>query len=328
MSSKNSEPNKVDQCTGETAEHLRLVAEHEVSGDHGVPAANFVRCFAKWRDEALVKPVFVSNHGRITHALVGIDQFEQMKRSSAATNAEANPFELAEWIDEAIIICDRDLVVESMNRVASAACRISSSECVGRNLYDCLPQLRGTLFDVHLMRTVQANEPTSADIPSPLREDGWLRLQSFPLHDRNVLMFRDITEEVERHRLADVKAALIEAMSVHNAIGYVRVSVSGQIERVDQPFCELLGLREDRLHGARLVDLVSRDKRVAFKHELQETMSGGGARRVISKFMSNRGETEDVVAAIVQLRGAYGAEGAVILLTPADSSSSFGTKQA
>lgn len=327
MASKSPELSEGDRTGRHSPEFLRLVADARAAREIGVPAANFVRSFSKWRDEALVKPVFVTNHGRITHALVSIDQFVQMKEDQGEREAQANPFELAEWIDEAIIICDRDLIVESMNRVASAACRMSSSQCVGRNLYECLPQLRGTLFDVHLMRTVEVNDSTSADIPSPLREGGWLRMQSFPLHQRNVLMFRDITEEVERHRLADVKAALLEAMSVHNAIGYVRVSVSGQIERVDEPFCDLLGVREDRLCGARLVELVSREKRVAFKSALGEAMNGDGPRRLVSSFISNAGETDDVVVAIVQLRGAYGAEGAVILLTPADVSPTWGLER-
>ena len=326
VASERGKPHNIDRNACHSAEPLRLVVEIDTPRSTGVPAANFVRSFSKWRDEALVKPVFVANHGRITHALIGIDQFDRLSEEHNAQAADVNPFELAEWIDEAVIVCDRDLVVESMNRVASAACRMSSSHCVGRNLYDCLPQLRGTLFDVHLMRTVEANESTSADIPSPLREGGWLRLQSFPLHERNVLLFRDITEEVERHRLADVKAALIEAMAVHNAIGYVRVTVSGQIERVAERFGDLLGVREDRLRGANLVELVSREKRVEFKSALQEAMSGEGPRRLVSSFISNGGETDEVVAAIVQLRGAYGAEGAVILLTPADVAMPWGPK--
>nr|WP_306300237.1 PAS domain-containing protein [Erythrobacter sp. LQ02-29] len=241
-----------------------------------------------------------------------------LSEQADTAGAGADPFELAEWIDEAVIICDDDLGVVSMNRMAAATCGISASQCVGRKLYDCLPQLQGTLYEVNMMRTVQANEPTSADIPSPLRKDGWMRLQTFPLHGRNVLMFRDITEEVEHHRLADVKTAIIEAMAVHNAIGYVRVGVSGLIDRVDEPFCDLLGVPEERLRGARLVDLVSREKRVAFKSELEEAMAGNGARRVIAEFISNRGKTETLVAAIVQLKGAYGAEGAVVLLTSVD----------
>ena len=35
-------------------------------------------------------------------------------------------------------------------------------------------------------------------------------------------MFRDITEDVRRHRLADAKAAIIEAMTAHGDVGYVR----------------------------------------------------------------------------------------------------------
>ncbi|MXP10387.1 PAS domain-containing protein [Pseudoblastomonas halimionae] len=318
MESEGAERNQSEHSRRGGPEDLHGMPEPEAAKDVAVPAANFVRGFARWCDKALTKPVFVTKHGRITHALINIDRYAEMNEELPVEthDREANPFELAEWIDEAVIICDNDLIIESMNRIASATCGISASQCVGRRLYDCLPKLRGTLFDVHLMRTVEANESTSADIPSPLREEGWLRLQSFPLHGRNVLMFRDITEEVKRHRLADVKAALIEAMSVHNAIGYVRVDVSGLIERVDEPFCDLLGLPTKRLLGARLIDLITRENRVAFKAQLQEAMAGNGARRLTSRFISNSGETEDLVAAIVQLRGAYGAEGAVILLTP------------
>ena len=46
-----------------------------------------------------------------------------------------------------------------------------------------------------------------------------------------------------------------------------------------------------------------------------------------AKVLELSAETHDeVVAAIVQLRGAYGAEGAVILLTPADVAMPWGPK--
>ena len=176
--------------------------------EESVSAAGMVRSFARWREAALKEPVFVTNHGRKTHVLLSIDQFEEMRTKSSAPEAISGPFELAEWIDEAIIVCDKELRILSINRAASATCRLSIGECVGKPLYGCLPQLQGTLLEIHLARTARANESTSADIPSPLRKDGWLNLQTFPLHDCNVLMFRDITEEVQRHRLADVKTAL------------------------------------------------------------------------------------------------------------------------
>lgn len=292
----------------------------------GVPSAEFVRSFARWRMEAVSGPVFIANHGRNTHVLLTAEQYQQQISEGRPAIGAADPFSLAEWIDEAVIVCDGKLRIESMNRVASAMCRLSSERCIGDLLYQCLPQLSGTLFEVHLLRTVRASELTAADIPSPLRQGGWLRLQTFPLHERNVIMFRDITEEVQRHRLADVKAALIQAMAVHNAIGYVRLSLAGLIDRVDQPFCDLMGLKEQRLLGAKLVDMVSREHQSEFKSALEQTLSGKGAARIKSEFLSNRGTREQVEVAMVQLHGAYGAEGAVILLTPPLTSASWTAK--
>lgn len=197
-------------------------------------AAEIVRSFSHWRDVAGKQPVFITNHGRETHVLLDIDDYHGLRaeESSGPAGARSDSEDLvglAKWIEDALLVCDRELRVEYVNRVASAVCRTAASDLIGRSLLEALPAITGTLMEVHTRRTVLSGQPSAADIPSPFSDGAWLHFQSFPLGSRNILMFRDITEDVQRHRLADVKAAMLEAMTVHGGVGYVRLSVRGTI---------------------------------------------------------------------------------------------------
>lgn len=285
-----------------------------------VSAADLVRNFGHWRELATSRPIHVTSHGRRTHVLSSLRDFEARHgvAPAAAEGAVAGHDDLvalAEWIEEAVIICDSELRVVSANRVAHAICRRMPGTIRDLALTDALPEVRNTLMEIHVRRTAVGSEPSSADLPSPFTRGAWVRMQCFPLGNRNVLMFRDITDDVQRHRLADVKEALIEAMTVHGGIGYVRLSVRGGIERVDQPFCDLMGLPTDRLINVNICDLVATAQRATFRETLEAVLGGAGPRRFETGFLTNRGDVHDVSVALVQLQGAYAVEGAVLLIT-------------
>lgn len=288
-----------------------------------VSSADLVRNFARFRDEAARQPVYVTHHGRETHVLSSVVRFEARGLNAPDPDdgldekADRMAFGLADWVDEALIICDRDLCVLYANRVALAMLHCDIAVVLGKQLFEAVPGMEGSLIEVHARRTVTGGEPSAADIPSPFLENAWLRFESFALGERILLKFRDITEDVNRHRLADVKATILKAMSTHGDIGYVRVSVRGSIERVDDPFCEVLDLPEDRLLGVQLADLVAMQDRPAFREKLEMVLRDGGACGLFTRFLSNAGTLLRMKVAMVELRGAYGAEGAVLLLTPA-----------
>lgn len=286
--------------------------------DPTVTAAELVRSFAKWRDLSRLKPVHVTNHGRETHVLLGVEMYEALAgRNSAGDSGHGGVDEavnFADWIDDAVILYDEHLNITFANRVATAICRRPLQPLIGQPLTMALPEVAGTLLEVHARRTAIGSEPNAADIPSPFNAGSWLRIHAFPLSQRNVLMFRDISDEVERHRMADVKSALIETMTLHGEIGYVRLSQRGEIERVDPPFCEMLGLSEQRLLGVPLADLVERSQRARFRSALDSVLRDGFRIKLHAPFLTNSGEETVVTAAVCPLHGAYGAEGAVILM--------------
>jgi len=286
---------------------------------HGAPvtAAEFVRNFARLREEAQHHPVYISNHGRVSHVLATLADFRRVTATteSGAAGRQVSLFGLAEWVDDAILVCNAQEEVIYANRVASAICRLDLPPGETLPLRTALPAMYDTLIEVHFRRTQTTREPSTADLPSPFVPGAWLHMRCFPLRENTVLMVRDITFEVERFRLADVKKAMVDAMSLHGGVGYVRLSPRGTIETVDDAFCQWVGLAENKLTGVPLLDLVDRTDRVGLRDGLEKVFAQGKTVRCVVDLVPNRAEKVTVDCAAVPLQGTYGAQGAVVVFT-------------
>ena len=64
-----------------------------------------------------------------------------------------------------------------------------------------------------------------------------------------------------------------------------------------------------------MADLVPLGQRVAFREALDAVLTGEGARTIDSAILSNEGLMVPVRVTISELRGTYGNEGAIVLLT-------------
>jgi PAS domain S-box-containing protein len=104
-------------------------------------------------------------------------------------------------------------------------------------------------------------------------------------------------------------------MSVHGGVGYVRVSTRGFIEIADDTFCTMIGLPEERLSSVCLPDIIEVSARPQFREQLERVLRGEGDQRVPTRLLTNGGAVLPVEAAIAQLHGTYGTEGAVIVMT-------------
>ena len=297
-----------------------------------VSAADLVRHFAEYRELARDSAIYVTHHGRPTTVLINAEAYETLlstthgERTAGSLNRQSEMlFSLTDWIDAALIICDRDTHVQYINRAAKAMFNVSNESCTGADLFEIVPQLSGSILEGHVYRTIDSREPSTMEVPSPFAQKTWLHFKSFPLQDYIFLEFRDITSDVERYRMADIKGAIIQCMSTHGEIGYVRVSIRGTIDRVNEPFCEMVALPEERLMSVTLSDLVDISGRAAFKECLEGVFRGDDPATLTTQLLSNSGKLVSVKTAVVPLRGAYGTEGAVIVMTP-ESSDDHGKK--
>ncbi len=289
-----------------------------------VTVAELIRQFAYWRKFSERTPISITNHGHVTHVMMGTEAFSAMRQTdnSLARNAPHNNLdhllitEMIDWLPLGVIICDDAMVVRKASRVVSAMTHAKADAISGQSLWATFPALVGTLFQTYIQRAMASGEPCSADLPSPFRDGHWIHLAAFSLGSGLCIVLRDITEEVMNNRLADVKEAIFHAMTVHGGVGYMRLSARGTIERIDEPLCKLVGLPAERLHHAKILDLVPLHARVAFREHLEHVLTGQGTVQFASELMSNGGGIVAVNCSMAELRGVYGGEGCVVVLTP------------
>ena len=281
-----------------------------------VAAAELVRNFAHWREIGAREPVMITHHGRETHIFMGLDNFRTMAANEIAVPPPDRLRELAGRMHQGLILCNADMTIDYMNAVALAMTKRWDRHLEGRALWEALPEFAGTLTEAHIRHSLTSGEASAADIPSPFRNDNWLHFETFPFGEGIALLLRDITADMQRYRLADVKLAILKAMSVHGRVGYIRVSIRGFIETADATFCAMVGLPEERLSNVCIPDLVELSARPVFREQLEQTLRGEGDRRVATRLLTNDGALLGVDAAVAQLHGTYGTEGAVIVVTP------------
>lgn len=282
-----------------------------------MPAAELVRNFAHWREVGSREPVMVTHHGRETHIFMGLDRFRTLAEEDAAAPPQDRTFELAARIHQGLVLVQPDLTIGYANGVALGIARRWDRQAEGQLLWDAFPEVAGTLTEAHIRHSLASGEASAADIPSPFREESWLHVQTFPFGQGVALLMRDITADMQRHRLADVRSAMLKAMDVHGEIAHVRVSARGFIEAADGGFCVMLGLPRERLIKAAVADLVELAARPAFRAQMEGVLRGDGDVRLTTQLLTNDGTVARVDAAIARLHGTYGTEGAIILMTPA-----------
>lgn len=263
-------------------------------------------------------PVHITNHGRTTHVLVNADAFDAMKVTGSMPSVaedSAAAMALADWVEEAVILCSTDLRIHFANRHVAALTGRRVALADTPVLFDTIPEMRNSLFETHVRRTLAGGEATSADLPSPFFPDAWLRLHTLRVGPQLAVMFRDITSEVMRDRLADTKAAILDAMTAHGGVDYARLSVRGTIDKVNQGFCTHVGLAEERLIGHPLSNLLTLRDRPLLRDALEDVLRGTPDLRLSCTMIANDGAKLPVRIALVRLHGSYGCEGAVALFT-------------
>lgn len=284
-----------------------------------VSSADFARRFGQLRQMQDDEAIFVTHHGRATHVLTTVRHYTALQEggSERTVDGAASPSltDFADCLTIGVVLIDFDLRVLAINHVAQAQVDRTKDDLVGQRLFSAIPLLQGSLIETYVRRAVTSREPCSAELPSLFRADNWIRVDIHPFAHHLTILVHDITEDMKRHRLADARQSLREAIAVHDGIGYACVNIRGHIDRVEPTFCDMVRLSEERLQHVAMADLVPISHRVAFREALDQVLTGKGARTIDSALLSNDGAAVAVRITIAELRGVYGNEGAIVLLT-------------
>jgi PAS domain-containing protein len=259
--------------------------------------------------------VFITHHGRETHALLPIADYHEFATAKTDGGLAMLDQNLADWLPLLFVLVDDKRAIVMANRTAHAMARKPGGSLPGCDLLQVMPTLRQTIFESYLSRTERAGEPCSFDLPDMFNSGTWHRVETFRSGANVAILARDITDEMKVHRLADTNKALIDAMLVHGGIGYMWINVRGRIEQVDTAMGELLQLPIERLVNVPVLDLVPVGQRAALRELIENALAKAATQRVETEFLCNDGTTVPAVCGIKDLRGLYGCEGAMMVVT-------------
>ena len=263
------------------------------------------------------RAVFVTHHGRETHALLPNAEYNEFVATTKSDeqHAAVSDQDLADWLPLMLVVADDSGTIVMANRTAHAMARKADKSLPGCDLFEALPALRETMFQSYFNRTARTGEPCVFELPALFGADTWHRVETFRVSQGTALLARDVTEETKAFRLADSKKTLIEAMLAHGGIGHIWINVRGRIAEINPAMSELLQLPRERLNNIPVADLVPISRRVTLRETIEDVLSHGTTRRFETEFLRNDGTTVDTVGAIKDLRGIYGSEGAVMVVT-------------
>jgi PAS domain-containing protein len=285
-----------------------------------VSAADFIRGFANWRMQSARKPVFVTHHGKDAHVLISLDDYRRLDGEHEADGAPANKLRdslagLAEWVRDGVILIDRQWRILSVNPAASDMVERAAAALIGENLVSALPQLGESLLFQRIIRLIDHRERFSGDVPGILRPRQWLHVDLAPLPVGGAILFRDVSEAMERMAAGDMRQALATAIDVDGGVGHARLSVREAIETANDTLTTMVGVDAAAIRRVRFTALLAAGQRAAFSEALETVFRSGKPMRLRSQIVTREGVALDVTLSIAEVRGPYTSDGAVVLVT-------------
>lgn len=283
-----------------------------------VSAADLVRHFGNWQDRARDRPIVVTRHGKNTHALLSYDKYLSLIDPSEFANTDdAVDRSIVAMFDEistAIFILGDDLAVLQANRAARDLIRLGSGQIDLRPFAALFPETGNELIYRYLRRTIATGEHLSADTRLA-NSERWIHFQTMRVPAGVAIKMRDTTEDITARHSADIKESMIAAMEADGSIGYARISVREMVERADRVLIDMLGISEDVFRRVKFSTVIPASHRAAFTDALEEVFTGKGPVSIESRLFSREGAQLPVRMSIVELRGDYASEGAIVVIT-------------
>ena len=256
-----------------------------------VTSADFVRHFGQWQEQAAVRPVYVTHHGRDRLVMVSLAAYMALRARAPAASGPPSLEPMLEQLAEGFVALDREYRITEINPAAAAYLRLTRSAAAGQRLEDQVPALQGSLLMGHLVRAGSTGEIVTAELPSPTFERRMLRIQAFPYRDGAGCLLRDVSGEIDARRHADTMAATLTAIATHGGLGRARLSPRGTFVEVDSALADMAGFLPDALLKARLTDILPLNRRVGAARELELVLERFPIRRRHSRWRQSSWRT-------------------------------------
>jgi PAS domain S-box-containing protein len=235
-----------------------------------VTAAEIIRNFGYWQQQALIRPLTVTHHGRARTMLISTEAYERLVQNAShgpegESGAEADPLtELLNGMAECYVMRDSDLRIVDINASALAFFGKSRDEMIGSTISAAMERSPNLFITSMVQRVLRTGEYVTYEAGSTVFPGRRISARSFPYRNHVLTLFEDITEQVAiREDALDWEAAL-RGLELIDKSGVACVSLQGRLSFADPVFVKLTGLEMSELAGANFKSLIAASDQTRF----------------------------------------------------------------
>lgn len=291
-----------------------------MSTPDAVTAAEIIRNFGYWQQQALSHPVTVTHHGRARVTLISTEEYERLTSGAGAVSGSAGAAgptleTILEQMAEGFLLFDRDMKVVRMNAVAEAWFGRDRSEMLGQSPTVTFGAIYDSIIADGLRKALRDGEITTFEAPSALFPGRRIRLRVFPYLDGIGVLFVNITELERLRALAAENQACQQAIEAHRQIGMVRLDGRGRVVSADSTFEALSGFSAADLGNVRIFDIFSPGTRRRAQSAFEDVMSTRQPTELAAALIARQGGERDVSVSMAPLVRDFAAQGVVMVVS-------------
>ncbi len=289
-----------------------------------VTAAEIIRNFGYWQQQALVRPITITHHGRARVLLVAVEEYERLRGGhehvqaldeGGALKSSVQLRAILENMAEGYILFDSTLKVVSINKVAAAFYGVDHETALGEGA-SSLSLGESTSFVTQWVRRVQrTGEIASFDVVSSGAVGRFLSVRAFPILDHVAVLFVNISEQERLQEESAEWAACRAAMTLHSGVSLAKLDARGRIASADEPFQRLTGFTAAELERVKLFDIVAPTSRKRLQTMFDDVVTQRRAAEISVEIMSKTGPERMMHLSFAPLSRDLTSSAALMLMT-------------
>lgn len=296
-----------------------------------VTAAEVIRNFGYWQQQALVKPLVVTHHGRARVMLISTDHYEELTAfDEPASHVQSN--DLLEQVlansREGFAVFDRDFKIVTMNRTSLEWLGLSAADVIGKTLTEFMAGERAPIFESMVMRVFRTGEAVSYELAGNNLRGRPLRVRSFPFGAHVASVFEDVSEQEALADSAVTLEAAQTALDLIDVVGTAEVNGNGRIAASNNVLARMTGLRPSDLEGSQLGDLFESGSQLAVREAMSSTLTDSRCRSVDAVLRVGSTSAREVSVSFAPLARGMSVTGVIAAIVPAASNSHDGVHKA
>ncbi|MFT3811575.1 MAG: PAS domain-containing protein [Micropepsaceae bacterium] len=283
-----------------------------------VTAAEIMRNFGYWQQQALTRPLIVTHHGRARVMLISTDHYEDITASGFPPALGDQSDLLSEVLDhssEGFAVHDRDFRILRMNRTALAWLGVSAGDIIGKTTHEFLNRRHSAVFDSMVQRVFRTGEAVSYELAGAGLRARPLRVHSFPFGENVGSAFVDITEEETLAESAAVLEAEQIALELLGLAATVEIDANGRIAGANGVLAQMTGLHAADLDGSMIGDLFEPDSGAAVRETISSVIADSRSRAVPAVLRIGNRSRREVSVSIAPLKRGMAVNGVIAVIT-------------